>query len=120
MVNQEPENNSDPKSDSQSQAVYIAIIVTVGAFLLLAVFAIRGDVSGMSAAGAIVGAWVGAVVGFYFTKEQVRYASKAGAAAGTDAYLTLSAAMDKLTKQYEAVKARAQELGDQLLDNLPK
>lgn len=44
-----------------------ALVITVVTFFI-GVFALRGDVQGMSSAAAIGSGWVGAVLGWFFTK----------------------------------------------------
>lgn len=46
----------------------LALAVVLVAAFLLGIFAIRGDVQGMSTTAGIVSGWVGAVIGWFFTK----------------------------------------------------
>jgi hypothetical protein len=47
----------------------LALVVILLAGFLIGIFAIRGDTQGMSTAAGIVSAWVGAVLGWYFTTK---------------------------------------------------
>lgn len=61
-------------------AVFVlALAIVLPSFGLLGWFAVRGDSAGLTAAGAVVGTWVGAVVTFYFTRGQAGDARAAGA-----------------------------------------
>jgi len=46
----------------------LAALVILIAATLIGIFAVRGDTQGMSSAAAIVSGWVGAVLGWFFTK----------------------------------------------------
>jgi len=48
----------------------LATLVVLVAAVMIGIFAWRGDVQGMSSAGAIVSGWVGGVLGWYFTKVE--------------------------------------------------
>jgi len=46
----------------------LAALVILIAATLIGIFAVRGDTQGMSTTAAIVSGWVGAVLGWFFTK----------------------------------------------------
>jgi len=56
----------------------LALIIVLPSVGLLGWFAYNQDTTGMSAAGAIVGSWVGAVVAYYFAKDSVAKARTTG------------------------------------------
>jgi hypothetical protein len=67
-----PLTNDDDKPylrrwDNMHFALAALVIVISG--LLIGIFAWRGDVQGMSSTAAIVSGWVGAVLGWFFTKS---------------------------------------------------
>jgi len=70
----------------------------------------------MSAAGAVVGTWVGAVVTFYFTRSQVSTAHDAGAKDATEALEQTQGAIARLQlallKEQEIAERLVQELKD--------
>lgn len=94
--------------------IVLACLVLLLSFGLLAWFAFNGNTQGMSAAGAIVGTWVGAVVTFYFTKDQAKSQAKAAESSGRNAEaaeqaVTSSGFQEAFLKE-KAAKEKAEQL----------
>lgn len=104
--------------DHERAAFYVALAVLLGSFILLGIFAVARDTSGMISAGAIVGVWVGAVVTFYFTRIQVQNARKAGAKAGQDAFLASVQATNMLQEEVRGQKEIGEKLAEQLKEQI--
>jgi hypothetical protein len=65
-------------------AIYsLALMIVLPSIGLLGWYAYNRDTVGMSAAGAIVGTWVGAVIAFYFAKDSVEKSRSSGETAAS-------------------------------------
>ena len=92
----------------------LAMTIVLLSFGLLAWFAVNGNTTGMTASGAIVGTWVGAVVTFYFTRGQATLAREAGAKAGSEAFADSQHAVSLLQEEVRGQSDIAQRLGEEL------
>jgi len=110
-------------STGEPAVLGLAIVIIVLSFGLLSWFAVMGNVQGMSAAGAVVGTWVGAVVTFYFTRNQATVAREAGAKAGTEAFSESQHAVAllqaALNREKSIVARLAKELRDREMGEKP-
>jgi len=114
-----PNPVSSNPSQVQLHAFYVAVLTIAGSFMLLTVLAILYGTVGLAAGGGIVGTWVGVIVTYYFTREQVKSAAETGKAEGGSLYFSLVPEYLKVRNELEQTTSRLDELGKAYLANLP-
>ena len=121
----QPQPNGDPSQNPAEHRTdphfpfIVAILTIVGSFWLLSLLTIYDGVSGLLAAGGIVGTWVGVIVTYYFTREQVKSAETTGRVEGTSTYYDLLPQYLDLKNKYDQAMKEVDRLGHALLETLP-
>lgn len=100
---------SDLDRDERRRGFHIALVLILGAFLLMLIPILGGDVQGGKDLAAIFSGWIAAIIGFYFFQGQAEQAAAAAEVAERQRASEALRDMAKSLAALEAQNARLQE-----------
>jgi len=93
----------------------IAFLIAGATMLCVGYFVVVRDLVGLEKLGTLVSGWIGAIIGFYFSRHQAMYAAGAGRASASRANAQLEIAVERVQSENDRLKTDLRILGRELI-----